>query len=143
VLIWYPIDQRFFYANAVASGFAALTAPAFYIMEWASLRRHYSFEFCVLKDLAQTGPIQPIEWTLSEEDTPPLQPDGNRNCFAVLGLAESATVDEVRQAYKALIKQNHPDRVHNMSPTLRKLAESQTKMINAAYQQALTSIPLD
>ena len=40
-------------------------------------------------------------------------------------------------AYKVLIKQNHPDRVHDMSPALIRLAESETKKINAAYQQAL------
>jgi DnaJ-domain-containing protein 1 len=61
----------------------------------------------------------------------------DRTWFAILGLSESAKIDEIRNAYKTSIKQNHPDRVHDMSPALRRLAESETKMINAAYRQAL------
>jgi DnaJ domain len=145
VLVWYPLDERLFYANAVAAGFAVLAAPAFYAIRRASLRHQFSLECCVLKDLAETGPIQPIEQPALEEDegnTEKPQADTNRNCFAILGISESATIEEVRLAYKALIKQNHPDRLHNMSAALREFAESQTKMINAAYQQALSSIPL-
>ncbi len=142
-LIWYPLNERLFYANAVVSALALLAIPAFYMMRWASLRRQYSLEFSVLKDLAQSGPIQPIERLVPEEDAP-LQPvDDTSNCFAVLGVSESATIEEIRRAYKALVKQNHPDRVHNMSPALREFAESQTKIINTAYQRALASMPLD
>lgn len=79
---------------------------------------------------------------MPEDETPLQPPDDDSDCFAVLGVSESATIEEIRQAYKDLIKQNHLDRVHNMSPVLRKFAESQTKMINRAYQQALTSTPL-
>ncbi len=141
--IWYPINERFFYANAVVSTLAVLAIPAFYMMQWASLRRQYSLEFSVLKDLAQSGPIQPIEQLVPEEDAP-LQPlDDNSNCFAVLGVSASATIEEIRRAYKTLIKQNHPDRVHNLSPALREFAESETKIINTAYQRALTSMPLN
>ncbi|MGA7231303.1 MAG: J domain-containing protein [Xanthobacteraceae bacterium] len=144
VLVWYPLDDRLFYANAVASGFAALAAPAFYMMRWASLRHQYSLEFCILQDFARAVPMQSIDQPPGEEDSQLRQAGINdtHNCFAVLGISESATIEEVRLAYKALIKQNHPDRLHNMSPALRELAESQTKMINAAYQQAVSSIPL-
>jgi DnaJ-domain-containing protein 1 len=48
-------------------------------------------------------------------------------------------MEEVKEAYTALIKQNHPDRVHGMSAAFKTLAESETKRINAAYRQALVS----
>lgn len=57
MLNWHPPDERVFYANAVASALAVLAVPAFYMMRWARLRRQYSLEFCVLKDLAHTGLI--------------------------------------------------------------------------------------
>ncbi len=113
------------------------------MLRWASLRRQYSLEFSILKDLAQSGPMQPAEQFVAEEDAP-LQPtDDNSNCFAVLGVSESATTEEIRRTYKVLIKQNHPDRVHDMSPALREFVESQTKLINAAYQRALACMPLE
>jgi DnaJ-class molecular chaperone len=60
----------------------------------------------------------------------------------ILGVSETATVEEVKEAYKALIKQNHPDRVQGMSPAFKELAEAETKKINAAYREALNSAPL-
>jgi DnaJ like chaperone protein len=57
----------------------------------------------------------------------------------ILGVSASATIAEVKQAYKTLIKQNHPDRVQGMSQAFKKLAEIETKKINAAYRQALSA----
>jgi len=101
-------------------------------------------EFWVFKDLASIGPGQLFDQFDAEQvtqDQPRLEDPSetfdDRNWYAVLGLPESASIEEVRKAYKALIKQNHPDRVHDMSPALRTLAESETKLINAAYRQAL------
>jgi DnaJ domain len=145
VFVWYPIDERLFYANAVAAGFAALASPFYYIVRWLGLCRQYSLEFCVFKELAKTEPSQLFDQFSAEEssqDQPPQLDDpgtnsDDRNWHTVLGLSESASIEEIRTAYKALIKQNHPDRVHGMSSALRKLADSETKMINAAYRQAL------
>ena len=67
MLIWYPFDGRFFYANAVAAGFSALAAPMFYIVRWLSLRRKHSLEFCVFKDLAKDEPDQSIDQSEREE----------------------------------------------------------------------------
>jgi len=60
--------------------------------------------------------------------------------FSILGVSRSATIDEVKQAYKMKIKQNHPDRVQEMSPSFQELAEAETKKLNAAYQEALLSL---
>src|SRR5205085_2453305 len=51
-------------------------------------------------------------------------------------VAPSATVDEVKQAYKLLVKQNHPDRVASMAPVFQELAEAETKKLNIAYAEA-------
>lgn len=54
----------------------------------------------------------------------------------VLGVAEDATPDEVKAAYRAIIKSYHSDRVVGLGPKLQALAEDETKRINLAYEQA-------
>ncbi len=148
-LVWYPLDARLFYANAVAAGFAVAAAALFYLLRRARLRRDYELEICAFEDLACSDPLRPAE-PLPEEDraafdqsqwTEANENDPNETWFAVLGLSPTATIEDVRNAYKTLIKQNHPDRVHDMAPVFRALAEAETKKINAAYRQALMCIP--
>jgi DnaJ-domain-containing protein 1 len=138
-LIWYPFDARLFYANAVAAGFAAAAAVALFLLRRANLRRTYSFELRTLKEFSAADPGQAIEQL--KVDTVGSN-DGGKDygCFAVLGLPHSATIEEVRDAYKRLIKQNHPDRVLGMSPAFRRLAETETKKLNAAYQHAVFAL---
>jgi DnaJ domain len=147
-LVWYPLDARLFYANAVAAGFAIAAAALFYLLRRARLRRDYELEICAFEDLAYSDPCRPAE--PPPEDQAAFEPsqwaEANENnaadtWFAVLGLSSAATIEDVRQAYKTLIKQNHPDRVHGMAPVFRALAEAETKRINAAYRQALVSVP--
>jgi hypothetical protein len=147
-LAWYPLDARLFYANAVAAGFAATAAALFYLLCRARLRRDYQLEICAFKDLAYSDPLRPAEPPPADQaaSDPPQQTEANENnandtWFAVLSLSSTATIEDVRQAYKTLIKQNHPDRVHGMAPVFRALAEAETKKINAAYRQALACLP--
>jgi hypothetical protein len=147
-IAWYPLDARLFYANAVAAGFATAATALFYLLRRARLRRDYELEICAFEDLAYSDPLRPVEpspedqsafdlsqWTEANENS------ANDTWFAVLGLSSAATIEDVRQAYKTLIKQNHPDRVHGMAPVFRSLAEAETKKINAAYRQALACLP--
>ncbi len=146
-LVWYPLDAGLFYANAVAAGFAVTAAALFYLLRRARLRRDHELEICAFEDLAYSDPLRPVEppedqaafdpsqWTEANEN------NANDAWFAVLGLSPGATIEDVRNAYKALIKQNHPDRVHDMAPVFRALAEAETKRINAAYRQALICVP--
>jgi len=163
-LVWYPFDDRLFHANAVAAALATLTAPICYVMRRVGLRREYGLEFCLLKELASGEPGQPIDKMQtdqpesdqaqtdqgdhagqSEQDTSQ-QSDANeasaeKEWAAVLGLTLPTTIDEARAAYKVLIRQNHPDRVQRMSAAIIRVAEAETKKINAAYQQAVISLP--
>ncbi|MGO9699510.1 MAG: J domain-containing protein [Xanthobacteraceae bacterium] len=142
-LVWYPCDARLFYANAAATAFAAAAAPLFYIARCAVLRRERQVEFCVFKDLANTDPYRSAEATEPCASAQYEPPAGHRTevCDwpAVLGLSRDATIEEVKEAYKTLIKQNHPDRVQGMSMAFLRLAETETKKINAAYRQALAA----
>ena len=146
-LAWYPLDARLFYANAVAAACAIAAATLFYLLRRARLRRDYELEFCAFKDLVDSNPRRPAEPPADQAASDPSQwaeaneNNANDDWFAVLGLSSAATIEDVRQAYKTLIKQNHPDRVHGMAPVFRALAEAETKKINAAYRQALACLP--
>jgi hypothetical protein len=141
--LWYPFDERFFYVNAAAIAFSGVATPLIYFIRRYSLRWQYSLEFCVFADLADIGPIESIyesdiagreDFTAAADDI-----ESDADWIRILGVSESATIDEVKEAYKTLIKQNHPDRVQNMSQAFKKLAEIETKKINAAYRQALSA----
>jgi len=144
-LVWYPFDEHLFYANAAAAAAAALLTPAFYLLRRRHLRHEYALEFSTFAELAAAEPAHAVDPSRREPEDPwqlaqATEAGGGDSCFAVLGVSHSATIEEVKEAYKVLIKQNHPDRVHGLSPALRQLAEVETKRLNVAYQQALFSL---
>ena len=69
----------------------------------------------------------------SAPQPPPPAPDPERSPHEVLGVPPGASADEIRAAYQKLVHQYHPDRVADMGPELRELAEKRTKELNAAY----------
>jgi hypothetical protein len=148
-VVWYLLDARLFYANAVAAGFAAAAAPIFYLVRWVCLRHERLLEFWAFKEFAERA--LEMQADAAHADAPWRQRGSDEvthevahadNWFAILGISQSATIEEIKDAYKALIKQNHPDRVQGMSPIFRKLAEAETKKLNAAYRHALLVVPL-
>lgn len=54
---------------------------------------------------------------------------------AVLGVAPDASRAEIKQAYRRLMKEHHPDRVASLSPSEQAEAEEQSKRINRAYAE--------
>ena len=57
--------------------------------------------------------------------------------YEILKVSPSASLDEIRAAYKSQIRQYHPDRVSNLGEELKELAEQKSKAINSAYQEAM------
>ncbi len=53
--------------------------------------------------------------------------------YAVLGLSRTATPDELKRAYRKLVKAWHPDRYASSSDSQRLEADRRFKLINAAY----------
>jgi hypothetical protein len=53
----------------------------------------------------------------------------------VLRVEPGATLDAITEAYRKLAHQYHPDRMMDLAPELRELAEKRMKAINIAYQQ--------
>lgn len=53
--------------------------------------------------------------------------------YQTLGVAPDAGQDEIRQAYRRLAAQYHPDKVAHLGEDLRRLAAEKFKAIQAAY----------
>jgi DnaJ like chaperone protein len=63
---------------------------------------------------------------------------GNRQAldpYQTLGVAPDAGQDEIRQAYRRLAAQYHPDKAAHLGEELRLLAEKKFKAIQEAYEK--------
>lgn len=145
-LVWYPFDVSYFLANGGGIALGMLFAPACYLWRRIRLAREYAMEFTVLGELAETPAEEIADQTTgcsddAEESLPGgslrIEPETEESCFAILGVGQSATLDQVRAAYRTRIKQSHPDRLHDVSPAIKTFAEGETKRLNAAFQEAL------
>ena len=55
----------------------------------------------------------------------------------VLAVSPQASEEEIKQAYKTLISQYHPDKVASLGQELRDVAERKSKEITLAYRDAM------
>ncbi len=69
----------------------------------------------------------------------PNQPNtkASENSFAILGVREDATNDEIKTAYRALIREHHPDKLvaAGLPPEFIAVANEKMKRINVAYDE--------
>ena len=61
----------------------------------------------------------------------------SKNPYEVLGVKQEASQDEIKKAYRKLVKQNHPDNYRNHP--LEALAQEKMQEINHAYDQLTNS----
>ena len=69
--------------------------------------------------------------------SPPTQDNAPPHWSSILEIPRDASADEIREAYRRLIGQYHPDKVAALGRELQVLAESKSKDITVAYQEAL------
>jgi curved DNA-binding protein CbpA len=60
-------------------------------------------------------------------------------CYEILGVNVGASIEEVKQSYRDLVKIWHPDRFDN-DPRLQKKASEKLKEINRAYNDICSYI---
>lgn len=67
---------------------------------------------------------------------PPPQVDKVAQAYEVLGVNRDAADSEVIKAYRRLMNQNHPDKLHakGLPESMMKVAEEKTRQIRAAYE---------
>jgi hypothetical protein len=142
--LWKPFDERLIYVNAITSASVLILAPFLYATRRVKLYSDHRLQTKALRDFAGADP------DLLVKDNGPVRtqlidplhadPNGSDNCFVILGLSPAATEDEIKDAYRAKVRLNHPDRVHGLAPAFHALAEAETKKLNMAYEEALVVI---
>ena len=58
-----------------------------------------------------------------------------RSAYEVLEVRPGASEEEITSAYYRLVQMYHPDKVADMAPEFREVAEERMKEINAAYEE--------
>jgi DnaJ-domain-containing protein 1 len=56
--------------------------------------------------------------------------------WQVLQVSPTARLEQITVAYRELIRKNHPDKVAHLSEQIRRVADQETRRINAAYEAA-------
>lgn len=74
----------------------------------------------------------------ADDAVPPVEPsdESTRPWHEVLGVGSRADLKDITAAYKRQISQYHPDRVQQLAPEIRALAEQRSKEINHAFDIA-------
>jgi|FEC22Drversion2_1045045.scaffolds.fasta_scaffold00060_85 DnaJ like chaperone protein len=96
-------------------------------------------EIAFLERVAARMGFSPDQWAAIRARHIPLAPD---DPHAVLGVAPGASPEEIRAAWRRLVREHHPDRhiAQGTPPEFIRVAEARMAAINAAYA-ALTGRP--
>jgi DnaJ-domain-containing protein 1 len=62
-----------------------------------------------------------------------VQQESSKSPYAVLGIAVSASTEEIKIAYRKMASLYHPDKVAHLAPEFREMADRKMKEINTAY----------
>lgn len=54
--------------------------------------------------------------------------------YKILEIAEDASIDEIKTAYRKMAKKYHPDKLHHLGPDFQKDALEKFKKVNEAYE---------
>tara|TARA_B100000427_G_scaffold329735_1_gene347393 strand:- start:1515 stop:2063 length:549 start_codon:yes stop_codon:yes gene_type:complete len=57
--------------------------------------------------------------------------------YDILGIKPTASIDEIKKAYKTLCKQYHPDKVQHLGDEFKNFADEKIKEINKAYDNIM------
>jgi DnaJ like chaperone protein len=57
------------------------------------------------------------------------------NAYKILEISKSATVDEIKKAYRRMAKKYHPDKVIHLGKEHQKGAEEKFRQVQQAYEQ--------
>ena len=81
------------------------------------------------------------EVPLDDDPAPPKKPVTPRKpeWWEVLQVPPTATDEEIKRAYRRLIKESHPDKAAHLPPETQQANEHEAKQLNDAYERAMNA----
>jgi DnaJ like chaperone protein len=94
-------------------------------------------EMDVLKRIHAQLRLSSVAWDRASGTTPRFRPEPTDDAYQVLGVARTASNDEVRAAWKTLVRANHPDSLASRGVPAEFIASATDKVagINAAWDR--------
>ncbi|MEP6669050.1 MAG: J domain-containing protein [Chthoniobacter sp.] len=102
---------------------------AFGVASQAAKKLHAEFE------AGKSGKPSPAEANRRTSPAPAQRPAGPA-WWEILQVSRGASLRQVTAAYRELMSKNHPDKVAHLSERIRRVADEETRRINAAYEAA-------
>lgn len=96
---------------------------------------HWQGLVCLVQALAETATGEDEDSDDDDRTAAVNEPHTEpQDAWAVLGLAPNSPWDQVERARRSLLQQYHPDRLGQVSPLVRQLAEAAFKRVGDAYE---------
>jgi len=94
-----------------------------------------------MRDEWKAGQIEAQEGgtPLDDDPAPPKKPAPapQPQWWDILQVSSTASENEIKQAYRRLIKNSHPDKAAHLSPEAQAAIEHEAKRLNDAYERAM------
>lgn len=116
-----------------------MTAWSFIIIIACAVAGFLIVSFVIEAFRSKSEAARPSEPDHGEDAKPDEEGTQNAAWFEVLGVPPTASVGEIKIAYRERVRQYHPDLVAGLGIELKQVAERKMKELNAAYECALRS----
>ena len=93
-----------------------------------------------MKDEWKAGQVEARHGVPLDDDPAPAKqplPPRKPEWWEVLQVPPTATEEEIKRAYRRLIKESHPDKAAHLSPEEQQALEHEAKQLNDAYERAM------
>ena len=80
------------------------------------------------------GGQQQWQWQQGQQQQRTYSQTQTRDPYTVLGVTREASDDDIKKAYRKLIRENHPDMVMDKSDAEKKQAEKRFREVQEAYE---------